>query len=327
MSTRTVEANYLSTRDLKIIDLCIAISNETKKLISSSAQQEDYMNVWGKVHSSRDAGVGLSGKKLNRDALTTRGMSSKTLQANRNLRWTPLVFSHENSQNFSEVNDIKVNKDKVVEYKINGSYICGTDLYDLEEPFILLPEIFNTIKEKVDGFNNTDERNFWNKNRLPIPLLEWCTWQDAVEVFCCLSIIIATEMYSVDKVKIYNILGNMLSSQNIDKNENFPSDNFPKEKELILGCPICKLPLSNSLEKFRSEDRDEIFKAGFTTSKRKEGEDGATQILHINPLTNNEVNHNAKNVRFGHRWCNIAMTDHTLNDAVNFFTHISKKHR
>ena len=36
------------------------------------------------------------------------------------------------------------------------------------------------------------------------------------------------------------------------------------------------------------------------------------QVMHVNPLLENEIKHNASNVRYGHRWCNVTMTDHSL---------------
>ncbi len=31
--------------------------------------------------------------------------------------------------------------------------------------------------------------------------------------------------------------------------------------------------------------------------------------MHINPLIEKEIRHNASNVRYGFRWCNVAMAD------------------
>jgi hypothetical protein len=50
------------------------------------------------------------------------------------------------------------------------------------------------------------------------------------------------------------------------------------------------------------------------------------QIVHVNPLIESEVRHNAANVRFGHRWCNVAMTDHSIEETVDFMEYIVKAH-
>ena len=51
------------------------------------------------------------------------------------------------------------------------------------------------------------------------------------------------------------------------------------------------------------------------------------QIMHVNPLVENEMMHNAANVRFGHRWCNVAMTDHSIDETVDFMEYIVNAHR
>lgn len=323
MSARTVEANYLSEKDKKILELCTKITDEIKSQLSSEEEKNHYLDKWGKISKTRDAGTGRGGGKLNRDALCTRGKVDQSLQANRNLRWTPIVFSKINDYSFKIIEEIKVNSHQVIEYKIEGSFISGQTLYDLTEPYILLPDVFENIRNDIPESN---QASFWNKNKLPIPQMEWCPWTIAVETFASLSIIIATAVYGLNKKDLYSKISNILSSQNVDSLINFPTENFINLDDLSENCPICKLPLINGLVSFRSEEREEIFGASFSLNKRGEGEDSALQLVHIKPLKSSEVNHNSKNVRFGHRWCNIAQSDHSLEDAVRFFRHISTTH-
>jgi hypothetical protein len=49
--------------------------------------------------------------------------------------------------------------------------------------------------------------------------------------------------------------------------------------------------------------------------------------MHVNPLIDKEIRHNAKNVRYGHRWCNVAMTDHSLDETLDFMEFIVKAHK
>ena len=156
--------------------------------------------------------------------------------------------------------------------------------------------------------------------------MESCSWVEAVEVFSILSISVASELYSVDKKKLYTSVIKVLLSQTIDKNLQVPSAKYPVFENIDLGCPICKLPLKDSLDAFRSIDRETTFQPTISNNKRSEGEDNATQLVHINPLIDSLVNHNPQNVRFGHRWCNVAMTDHTLEDVLKFFEHITATH-
>ncbi len=61
-------------------------------------------------------------------------------------------------------------------------------------------------------------------------------------------------------------------------------------------------------------------------NKRSEGEDQSLQLMHIEPLTEIEIRHHAGNVRFGHRWCNVAMTDHSVEETLNFMEYVLKAH-
>ena len=51
------------------------------------------------------------------------------------------------------------------------------------------------------------------------------------------------------------------------------------------------------------------------------------QIMHIEPLVEGKMLHKAKNVRFGHRWCNVSMTDHSIEETVEFMDFIVRKHK
>lgn len=62
------------------------------------------------------------------------------------------------------------------------------------------------------------------------------------------------------------------------------------------------------------------------SSKKEEGDDSSIQIMHINPLVESEIRHNSNNVRYGHRWCNVAMTDHSLDETLDFMEFVIKAH-
>jgi len=48
--------------------------------------------------------------------------------------------------------------------------------------------------------------------------------------------------------------------------------------------------------------------------------------MHVNPLIEKEIRHNSKNVRYGFRWSNVAMTDHSLEETLDFMEHIVRAH-
>jgi len=74
------------------------------------------------------------------------------------------------------------------------------------------------------------------------------------------------------------------------------------------------------------KEREIRWKPNWITNKRKEGDDWSVQIMHVAPLMENEIRHTAANVRFGHRWCNVAMTDHSVEETLNFMEFIVKAH-
>ena len=37
--------------------------------------------------------------------------------------------------------------------------------------------------------------------------------------------------------------------------------------------------------------------------------------------------HNAKNARYGHRWCNIAMSDRSIEETLDFMEAVIKAHQ
>jgi hypothetical protein len=61
--------------------------------------------------------------------------------------------------------------------------------------------------------------------------------------------------------------------------------------------------------------------------KRGEGEDSSIQLMHVDPLVDEKIMHNVANVRYGHRWCNVSMTDHSLCETLDFMEFIIKAHR
>jgi hypothetical protein len=91
-------------------------------------------------------------------------------------------------------------------------------------------------------------------------------------------------------------------------------------------CPVCLEPLSSNLDKFRKEKRQDNWQASWKQNKRKEGEDSSIQVMHVNPLNEKSFMHTAANVRYGHRWCNVAMTDHSLAETLDFMVHVVRMH-
>ena len=60
---------------------------------------------------------------------------------------------------------------------------------------------------------------------------------------------------------------------------------------------------------------------------KAKNKDHALQIMHLKPLRESEFRHNAKNVRYGHRKCNIMMSDHDVEDTIKLMKDIVENHR
>jgi hypothetical protein len=61
--------------------------------------------------------------------------------------------------------------------------------------------------------------------------------------------------------------------------------------------------------------------------KRKEGAPESIQLFHVEPLIETEIRHTPRLTRYGHRWCNVAMADRSLEETIDFMEAIVKAHR
>jgi len=193
----------------------------------------------------------------------------------------------------------------------------------------LLPERYVTLPEHWQQHYDTLRKwgdMQWTQNSCLITAYEACDWQDSVEAYAVLGLSIAVDKYKIDFQKIYDKIIEILKKQQIDKLIKLPTGNFPTDKNDIISCPLCKVPKSENPAKLPDRVREDRYKFDFSGNKRGEGDDSSMQIMHIKPLEEAKLFHNAANVRFGHRWCNVAMTDHSIEETVNFMEYIVKAH-
>lgn len=324
---RTISASFLTDLDTKVITLCNEIGEILMNSITDKNQQKEFKNHFSKISKTRDAGAGRGGGKLQRDALTTRGIQGLAPFSNRNLRWHPLVVA-QNAVSFAknieriEIEDstlhfiIKNQKGKEENYP-------SDKVHELNQRFVVLPEHW---QPHIDTLKNWGEVE-WTQNSCVITAYEACDWQDALQSYAILGISIVVGMYEVDFNTIYPKIIKVLENQNIDKKIKLPTFNFPTEKNDIIACPLCKVAVNQNPAQLPDRTREHRWKPEWTDNKRGEGEDGSMQIMHVEPLTEAEIRHNAKNVRFGHRWCNVAMTDHSINETIDFMKFIVKAHQ
>jgi len=326
---RTISANFLTELDENVINFCAEISKKIEDNIFDIEQKKNFKNDFGKTSKSRDAGAGRGAGKLQRDALCTRGVTSKGPYSNRNLRWHPLVIAN-GSIPFAETIErieiegeddlqtlIFVIKEDGIEKKIPSSRV-----HELNKRYVTIPAHWLPHVDVLKFWNDT----LWTQNSCIITAFEACSWQDAIESYAVLGLSIAVDNYGVEFNTIYPLIKDLLKNQNIDPAISLPSINFPDNKEDIINCPLCKVPKSQNPAELPDRGREERFKFAFGGNKRNEGDDSSMQIMHVEPLVESEIRHNAKNVRFGHRWCNVAMTDHSIEETLDFMEFIVKVH-
>lgn len=333
---RTISANFLTDLDKKVLEFCGKISQEIFDALPNKDAKKHFKDTFGKISkTTRDAGSGLGGGKLQRDALCTRGISGSAPFSNRNLRWHPLVAAETlNEQTVEDlvpfakpIERIEIEGEDdaqtfvfIIKNKNNEKLAFPSDrVYLLPERFIVLPEHWSPHIEKLKFWKEP----LWTQNSCIITAYEACNWQDAVEAYAILGISVAVNFYDVNFDEIYQKVVAVLLSNTESK---FPSPLFPSEREEVVNCPLCKVATSKNPANFKDRSRDKRWKPAWSGNKRGEGEDSSMQIMHVEPLIEIEMRHNAKNVRFGHRWCNVAMTDHSIDETVDFMEYIVKAH-
>lgn len=329
-SGRTISASFLTDLDGGVIDLCETISESIGEAIPSYDKKMEFKREYGKISRTRDSGTGRGGGKLQRDAVCTRGRGGKAPFSNRNLRWHPLIVA-ENRPNFAkEIERIEIEGSDesqtlifVIKDKMGREIKFPSDkVHEMPERFVSLPKHWHPHIDTLKYWSDT----LWTQNSCVISALEACDWWDSVETYAILGISMAVEFYGADLNKLYGKITGLLRNQNVDRRITLPTDDFPDGKESILQCPLCRRRFSKGLEDFRNAKREETWQPGWRSSKKTEGDDSSIQIMHVNPLVESEIRHRAHNVRYGHRLCNVAMTDHSLDEILDFMEFVVRAH-
>lgn len=325
---RTVSANLLSDKDKKIINLCKQISDALLTEISDKETRQEFKDKYAKISKTRDGGSGLGGGKLQRDALCTRGKQGKAPFSNRNLRWHPLIVAESKPKNCKEIQKIEIIGETVnkkflftvvdkdgIEIKIDSE-----NVHELEERYVILPKHWNEHVEELESWDDS----LWTKNSCVIPAYETSEWYDSMEAYAVLGLAVGKEQFNIENT--YNSIQEILEKQEVEENIQLPTPNFPSYEDEVFVCPLCKSPLNENVANLPERNREKTFQPKWRTTKRDEGNDNSIQLLHTLPLIESEYRHNAKNVRYGHRWRNVAMTDHSIPETLQFMKNIIKVH-
>lgn len=327
---RTVSASFLTALDSSVLGLCDKISTAVYDAIPSKNAKDEFKKEYGKIHYTRDGGLGLGGGKIQRDAVCTRGRQGKAPFSNRNLRWHPLVVAEVKPDFAKKIERIEIDgrdDEQILIFVIKNhkgrEFKYPADkAHEMPERFVALPEHWYPHISILKHWSDI----LWTQNSCVIPALEACNWWDSVETYAVLAIAIAVDLYAAEFDLLYGNVKKILKKQLIVKNFSLPTDLFPMDKTDILRCPVCRLNISKDLERFRKSGRGTTWQPSWRVSKKGEGDDSSIQIMHVNPLVDSHIKHNASNVRYGHRWCNVAMTDHSLDETIDFMEFVIRAH-
>jgi hypothetical protein len=95
----------------------------------------------------------------------------------------------------------------------------------------------------------------------------------------------------------------------------------------IINCPLCLAPINGPPAGKTFDERPPIWQPTWRKSKREEGSAESLQLFHTKPLIEKEIRHTARYVRYGHRLCNVAMADHSVDEIVDFMKKVVEEHR
>lgn len=323
---RTVGASLLTEKDRKIIGLAESISNILNEAIRNPDAKRDFQQNYSKISYTRDAGTGRGAGKLQRDALCTRGRQGKAPFSNRNLRWHPLVVADKKIPHAKPIDKLEVEGDKALVFVINRKRYYPEEVYKLEERYVVLPEHWIPHIDVLKNWTDSD----WTANSCIIPALESTEWWHALESFVVLALSIVGTLYDVRDIdSLIKSVSNLLKNQDIDRKIKLPTDilkRILRDKESLLLCPLCRSRLDSNVADLPERERDSVWQPEWRTAKRAEGEDKSIQIMHLKPLIESAIIHTPENVRYGHRWCNVSMTDHSIDETLDFMEHVVEVH-
>jgi len=219
---RTTSSHFLTSLDTKVMELCQHISTTLMNSIADNSLKRDFKEKFGKISSTRDAGAGRGGGKLQRDALTTRGIQGKAPFSNRNFRWHNLVAAQNPIPFAKEIERIEIEAGDTLNFiiKNNNTELSfpSEKVHELSERYVVLPKHWLAHLDTLKNWNDTQ----WTQNSCIITAYEACLWQDAVEAYAILGVSVVVGFYEVDFNHIYPTIIDLLSKQTIDNYVTLP---------------------------------------------------------------------------------------------------------
>jgi hypothetical protein len=316
VAQNTVSRKDLTKTDRRVLDICEKTSKILEESISAN-KRDDFQKEYGRIHYSRDAGQGRAAGKLQRDALCTRGKQAKAPFSNRNLRWHPLVISNSCPPGFTEM-DVSIDRSQkllIFASRDDGKKYLPTEVYSLSKPYCVTKDVWIPYRDELRKWSTDD----WIPNWCAIPVVEYSPWEFAAESYAILGIALAAGIFGADLSAVYENVKTALEK------EFTLSKCYPSLTKEIVHCPLCNSNINGYPAGLIHRERPEMWKPEWEKVKRSEGEDESIQLTHVSPLVELEIRHNASNVRYGHRWCNVAMTDHSVPQTIEWMKEVVKK--
>jgi len=314
--TRTISVNELTIADRRILEICSKVSKLLESFIPNREKADAFMKQHGRVSLSRDAGMGVGAGKLQRDALTTRGRTDKSPFSNRNFRWHPLILAYNTPPYAKEIDSIEVSGNKII-FVIEGTRYHPEDVYKLGKVYCAPFRKWSHLANVLSDWGTDD----WSENRCTIPALEYSTPEFSVGTFASLGIAVACKLYGAPD-ETYSRVMNLLRDEGLSAEV---LNDFPPLENLV-KCPLCLVDIDKPPGELPKRERPQVWQPVWRSSKRSEGAEEALQITHSFPLVENEIRHRPSMVHYGHRWCNVAMTDHGVDETVDFMKAVVSAH-
>ena len=229
-----------------------------------------------------------------------------------------MVLAKQCPPGFTEM-DVSVDHSKkllVFSSRSTGKKYLPTDVFGLPKPYCVNKDAWKSHLDELKKWTMDD----WIPNWCAIPVVEYSPWEFAVESYAILGIALAAGIFGANLKTVYEVV-----TKSLEKEFKL-SKYYPSLTEEIVQCPLCRSPINGYPAGLTHRDRPELWKPEWEKVKRAEGEDESIQLTHVSPLVELEIRHNASNVRYGHRWCNVAMTDHSVTQTIAFMKEVVKKH-
>jgi hypothetical protein len=335
---RTVSARELTEFDRKWLKIAQSLSSALGELIREEDKRKEFLSEWAKISFTRDAGAGRGGGKLQRDALCTRGRTDQSPFSNRNLRWHPLIIADETPSWAITVEDISIQGDRIY-FVVNNRTYSSEEVYKLESEqslgdYLNEPQIttkkpycapYRLWANYVKSLQNWDDEE-WTKNSCAIPAAEYSPAEYCVEVFALLAVAVLDNRFNVNYETSVEVIMKVFKDSHYTPTRQF-SEVVENSIEDMLLCPLCKARLSEPPAGIPPKARPPVFQPPWRPPKREEGAPESIQLFHVEPLIETEIRHTPRLTRYGHRWCNVAMADRSLEETIDFMEAIVKAHR